>query len=88
MQVVPDECRVHPPAAGLKKALFLRKTALFPWLLLLPTVDHGGDLSRDAVVLAVPSKFPASYVETHLKDRLLAALRTHDPSLRDVRVIV
>lgn len=38
-------------------------------------------------VLAAPSRFHARYVDTHLKERLLSALRVADPSVRDVRII-
>jgi hypothetical protein len=39
------------------------------------------------MTLAAPSRFHARYVETHLKERLLSALRIADPSLREVRII-
>ncbi|MGB5559420.1 MAG: hypothetical protein WBN04_15580 [Paracoccaceae bacterium] len=45
-------------------------------------------LEDGCMTLAAPSRFHARYVETHLKDRLLSALRITDPSLRDVRIIV
>lgn len=38
-------------------------------------------------LLAAPSRFHAAYVATNLKERLLAALRRSDPSLRDVRIL-
>lgn len=37
--------------------------------------------------LAAPTRFHATYVATNLKERLLAALCRHDPSLREVRII-
>lgn len=39
------------------------------------------------LTLAAPTRFHASYVETHLKHRLLAALRETEPSFCDVRII-
>ena len=39
------------------------------------------------LTLAAPSRFHARYVDTHLKERLLSALRVADPSVRDVRII-
>ncbi|MCU0826028.1 MAG: hypothetical protein MUE52_01135 [Tabrizicola sp.] len=44
-------------------------------------------LEANALTLAAPTRFHATYVTAHLKDRLLAALRRIDPSLRDVQVI-
>jgi hypothetical protein len=41
----------------------------------------------NALTLAAPTRFHATYVTTNLKDRLLAALRRVDPSIRDVRVV-
>lgn len=43
--------------------------------------------AEGCLTLAAPTRFHASYVETHLKLRLTAALRETDPSLREVRVI-
>ena len=46
------------------------------------------EVSREGAVLTLvaPSRFHASYVETHLADRLMRVLRQIDPSLREVRV--
>ena len=41
----------------------------------------------NCLILAAPTRFHATYVETNLKDRLVAALRRFDPGLRDVRVV-
>ena len=38
-------------------------------------------------ILAAPTRFHATYVATNLKERVLAALCRHDPSLREVRII-
>ena len=38
------------------------------------------------LVLAAPSRFHASYIQTHLAARLLAAVRRLEPAIRDVRV--
>tara|TARA_R110000737_G_scaffold337840_1_gene358354 strand:- start:84 stop:758 length:675 start_codon:yes stop_codon:yes gene_type:complete len=38
------------------------------------------------LTLAAPTRFHATYVETHLRGRLLSALRLSDPSIRDVRI--
>ena len=51
------------------------------------TLTEAG-VEEGCMTLAAPSRFHARYVETHLKDRLLSALRVTDPSLRDVRIIV
>jgi DnaA N-terminal domain len=39
------------------------------------------------LTLAAPTRFHATYVATNLKDRLLAALKRVEPSVRDVRII-
>jgi hypothetical protein len=44
-------------------------------------------LEANALTLAAPTRFHATYVATNLKERLLAALRRIDPSLRDVRIV-
>ena len=44
-------------------------------------------LEANALTLAAPTRFHATYVTTNLKDRLLAALRRADPSISDVRVV-
>lgn len=41
----------------------------------------------NCLTLVAPTRFHATYVAANLKDRLMAALRRLDPSLRDVRVI-
>lgn len=41
----------------------------------------------NALTLAAPTRFHATYVTTNLKERLLAALRRIDPSVRDVRIV-
>ena len=40
------------------------------------------------LVLIAPTKFHATYVNTHLKDRLRSVLRMVDPALADVVVQV
>jgi hypothetical protein len=44
-------------------------------------------LEANALTLAAPTRFHATYVATNLKERLLAALRRADPSIRDVRIV-
>jgi hypothetical protein len=44
-------------------------------------------LEANCLILAAPSRFHASYVSAHLKERLMAALRRVDPSLCDLRVL-
>jgi DnaA N-terminal domain len=41
----------------------------------------------DTLVLAVPTKFHASYIQTHLSERLISSLRRIDPSLKGYRLI-
>jgi hypothetical protein len=45
-------------------------------------------MEANALTLAAPTRFHATYVATNLKERLLAALRRVDPSVRDVRIVV
>lgn len=44
-------------------------------------------IEESCQVLVAPTRFHARYVDTHLRERLLAALKATDPSLRDIRVI-
>lgn len=44
-------------------------------------------LEENTLTLAAPTRFHAAYVTTNLKERLLAALRRIDPSVRDVRIV-
>ncbi|GAA0309660.1 hypothetical protein [Rhodovulum strictum] len=44
-------------------------------------------LEANALTLAAPTRFHASYVATNLKEKLLSALRRVDPSVRDVRIV-
>ncbi|MBS0573363.1 MAG: hypothetical protein JSS08_08960 [Proteobacteria bacterium] len=44
-------------------------------------------MEDNCMTLAAPTRFHASYVATNLKDRLMAALRAVDPSLREVRIV-
>jgi hypothetical protein len=46
------------------------------------------ECAEGSLVLVAPSRFHARYVETHLKERLLMALRVADPTVHDVRIIV
>lgn len=46
-----------------------------------------GGMEANLLTLAAPTRFHAAYVTANLKDRLLAALRRADPSIRDVRVV-
>lgn len=41
----------------------------------------------NCLTLAAPTRFHATYVSTNLKERVLAALRRVDPSVRDVRIV-
>lgn len=41
----------------------------------------------NCLTLAAPTRFHATYVSTNLKERLLAALRRLEPSLREVRIL-
>ncbi len=52
------------------------------WFHALTEVGH----EDGALILAAPSSFHASYVETHLKTRLLAAVRHVDGTIGNVRV--
>jgi hypothetical protein len=52
------------------------------WLHRLEEVGVG----QGVLTLAAPSRFHASYVATHLRARLVAAVARVDPSVRDVRV--
>lgn len=52
------------------------------WFHGLAEVGH----EHGTLCLAAPSKFHATYVETHLKTRLLAALRRIDPTLSNVTI--
>ena len=54
------------------------------WLHALTELDCGAG----RLVLSAPSRFHASYVETHLSARILAAVRSIDPSISDVRIEV
>lgn len=44
------------------------------------------DCREGRLLLAAPSKFHATYVEGHLKQRLLAVVRRCDPTIHDVRL--
>ncbi len=43
---------------------------------------------RGILFLAAPSRFHASYVDTHLRSRLIAACSAADRTIRDVRIVV
>ncbi|MBY6093007.1 DnaA N-terminal domain-containing protein [Maritimibacter alkaliphilus] len=53
------------------------------WFHGLTEVDREGG----TVILAAPSSFIASYVTTHLRERLRVALRRVDPTISDLRVV-
>ncbi|MBU2994079.1 hypothetical protein KO486_12755 [Octadecabacter sp. B2R22] len=53
------------------------------WLSALAYVDRDGD----HLVLAAPSSFSASYIETHLHTRLLSAAIAQDRSIKGIRLI-
>ncbi|MES2539516.1 MAG: hypothetical protein V4583_02885 [Pseudomonadota bacterium] len=53
------------------------------WLHTLVQSGH----EANCLTLAAPTRFHATYVGTNLKDRVLAALRQIDPSVRDVQVV-
>jgi hypothetical protein len=65
------------------------------WLLVEDAVLYGAWLhalaqaGREAncLTLAAPTRFHATYVSTNLKERVLAALRRVDPSVREVRIV-
>jgi hypothetical protein len=44
-------------------------------------------VEANALTLAAPTKFHATYVAANLKERLLMAVRRIDPSVRDVRIV-
>ena len=44
-------------------------------------------MEEGSLTLAAPTRFHARYVEQHLRERLLAALRAVEPSVRSVSVI-
>ena len=44
-------------------------------------------LEANSLMLAAPTRFHATYVDTNLKEKLLSALRRVDPSVRDVRIV-
>jgi hypothetical protein len=50
-----------------------------------PLSDAGVEAA--CLTLTAPSRFHARYVETHLKERVLKALRISDPSVHDVQII-
>lgn len=58
------------------------KTVFTAWLQQLQESDREGQ----CLSLIAPSKFHATYVETHLSDAIVRALNRIDPSLRNVRV--
>jgi hypothetical protein len=45
-------------------------------------------VEANSLTLTAPTRFHATYVATNLKERLLAALRRIDPTIRDVRIEV
>lgn len=51
------------------------------------TLNEAG-IEAGCMMLTAPSRFHARYVETHLNDRLLTALRTIDPSLQGVQLVM
>lgn len=70
--------------SGVQQRLFRDDPATYAaWFHALTEAGVG----EGCLTLAAPSRFHASYVETHLKHRLTAALRETEPSLREVRVI-
>lgn len=81
---------VHPPAtegslwAAAQASLHAEDTAIYgAWLHALTEAG----LNANVLTLAAPTRFHAAYVATNLKDRLLAALRRVDPSVRDVCIV-
>jgi hypothetical protein len=44
------------------------------------------EIAEGCLTLAAPTRFHASYVETHLKQRLLAAIAWADPTVRNLRI--
>jgi hypothetical protein len=45
-------------------------------------------MEANSLTLVAPTRFHATYVAAKLKDRLLAALRQADPSIREVNILV
>jgi len=45
------------------------------------------EMEANCLTLVAPTRFHANYVATNFKDRLLAALRRLQPSLREVRIV-
>ena len=81
---------VHPPTedgsiwAAAQACLHEQDIAIYgAWF---HTLTEAG-LEANALTLAAPTRFHAAYVATNLKDRLLAALRRVDPSMRDVCIV-
>ena len=85
--VVPFRARTEPEDGSVwgraRAILMAEEPALFPaWIAALRL--HHAD--AEAIELLAPSRFHASYVETHLMGRLWAALVRVDPGLRSLRV--
>ncbi|MXU66648.1 helix-turn-helix domain-containing protein [Oceanomicrobium pacificus] len=65
-------------------ALHAEDPVLFgAWLQPLIDAGQGGPICQ----LIAPSRFHATYVQTHFADRILRHLSRHDPSIRDVRIL-
>lgn len=70
--------------AGAQARLHTEDAAIYgAWFHALTDVG----LEANCLTLAAPTRFHATYIATNLKERLVAALRRIDPSVRDVRSI-
>ncbi len=59
-------------------------SAYASWIALLSFGSH----QSGQIVLVAPSRFHATYVTTHLQQRILYALRAQDPTISSVQIIV
>lgn len=87
--VVPLRAAPQPAAdgtlwAGAQARLHGEDAAVYgAWF--HPLTEVG--MEEGSLTLAAPTRFHARYVEQHLRERLLAALRAVEPSVRSVSVI-
>jgi hypothetical protein len=88
--VVPFATNASPPVvdgsiwAEVAAVLYARDSTIFAaWLQQLQEAGREGAY----LTLVAPTKFHATYVETHLSELLLRAISSIDPSLRAVRII-
>lgn len=82
----PGRClaRDRPLGRGAQSGWWAEDAALFDaWFAGLAD----GGISGDCLVLAAPTRFHASYVQTHLIERLRIAVLRSDAAIRQVRSI-